>query len=138
MTSGRKRIAQIAIGAALFVAGAAAGSFRASAVDAQNRFGQPKTVVHVVIYKFKDSVSEYDKQQALDGIKEVARKVPGVKNVWLKTERNQIKDFSGVYAIEFTSAEAAADYAESPAHEAWSKKWQELRENSLSFQISNP
>jgi hypothetical protein len=43
-----------------------------------------------------------------------------------------------VYAIEFTSAEAAADYAESPVHEAWSKKWQELRENSLSFQVSNP
>src|SRR6266702_1129472 len=55
-----------------------------------------------------------------------------------KTSRNQIKDFSGVYAIEFTSAEAAADYAESPVHEAWSKTWQEQRENSLSFQVSNP
>ena len=35
-------------------------------------------------------------------------------------------------------AEAAADYAESPVHEAWSKTWQEQRENSLSFQVSNP
>jgi hypothetical protein len=138
MSSARTRIAQIALGAALFVAGVATGSLRAGNVAAQNRFGQPKTVLHVVIYKFKDAVSEYDKEQAISGIKEVARKVPGVKNVWLKTERNQIKDFSGVYAIEFASAEAAADYAESPVHEAWSKKWQELRENSLSFQISNP
>jgi cell division protein FtsX len=138
MASAKKRIAQIALGAALFIAGVAAGSLRSSIVAAQNHFGQPKTVIHVVIYKFKDSVSEFDKEQALNGVKDVARKVPGVKNVWLKTQRNQIKDFSGVYAIEFASPEAAADYAESPAHEAWSKKWQELRENSLSFQISNP
>lgn len=138
MTSARKRAVQIALGAALFLAGVATGSLRAGSVAAQNRFGQPKTVIHVVIYKFKDSVSEYEKEQALNGIKEVAKKVPGIKNVWLKTQRNQMKDFSGVYAIEFASPDAAADYAESPAHEAWSKKWQELRENSLSFQISNP
>jgi antibiotic biosynthesis monooxygenase (ABM) superfamily enzyme len=129
---------QLALGAALFAAGIAVGSLRASKVLAQNRFGQPKTVLHVVVYKFKDATSENDRQKGLEGIKDLARKIPGVKNIWLKTERNQIKDFSGVYAIEFTSAEAAADYAESPAHEAWSKQWQNLRENSLSFQISNP
>jgi hypothetical protein len=104
----------------------------------QNRFGQPKTVLHVVVYKFKDNVSNYDREKAINGIKDMAGKIPGIKNVWLKTSRNQIKEFSGVYAIEFTSAEAAADYAESPVHEAWSKTWQEQRENSLSFQISNP
>lgn len=138
MTSGMKRGLQIALGASLFVAGAAVGSLHAHSAAAQNRFGQPKTVLHVVIYKFKDNVSNYDREQAINGIKSMAGNIPGIKNVWLKTERNQIRDFSGVYAIEFTSAEAAADYSESPIHEAWSKKWQELRENSLSFQISNP
>ena len=68
----------------------------------------------------------------------MAAKIPGIKNIWLKTERNQARDFSGVYAIEFASAEAAADYAENPVHEAWSKSWQQVRENSLSFQVSNP
>jgi antibiotic biosynthesis monooxygenase (ABM) superfamily enzyme len=129
---------QLALGAALFAAGIAMGSLRAGSVSAQNRFGQPKTVLHVVVYKFKDATSENDRQKALDGIKDLARKIPGVKNIWLKTNRNQIRDFSGVYAIEFTSAETAADYAESPAHEAWAKQWEALRENSLSFQISNP
>ena len=138
MTSGMKRGVQMVLGASLFVAGAAVGSLHAQSAAAQNRFGQPKTVLHVVIYKFKDTVSNYDREQAINGIKSMAGKIPGIKNVWLKTERNQIRDFSGVYAIEFTSAEAAADYSESPIHEAWSKKWQELRENSLSFQISNP
>lgn len=138
VTSTKRRVVQIAAGAVLFMAGMAAGSLHARSVTAQNRFGQPKTVLHVVIYKFKDTTSNNDQEQAIKGIKEMAAKIPGIKNVWLKTERNQIKDFSGVYAIEFTSAEAAADYSESPIHEAWSKKWQELRENSLSFQISNP
>jgi len=138
MTSAMKRAVQIALGAAIFVAGAAAGSLQERSVAAQNKFGLPKSVLHVVVYKFRDATSENDREQVLEGIKEMARKVPGVKNVWLKTQRNQIKDFSGVYAIEFASPDAAADYAESPAHEAWSKQWQNLRENSLSFQITNP
>jgi antibiotic biosynthesis monooxygenase (ABM) superfamily enzyme len=133
-----KRAAQIALGTALFVAGVATGSLRERTVSAQNRFGQPKTVLHVVIYKFRDATSESDREQAINGIKDLAKKIPGIKNVWLKTQRNQIKDFSGVYAIEFASPDAAADYAESPAHEAWSKQWQNLRENSLSFQVTNP
>jgi hypothetical protein len=138
MTSIQKRVAQIALGTALFVSGIAAGALHARSAVVQNRFGQPKTVLHVVVYKFRDNVSNYDREKAINGIKGMAGKIPGIKNVWLKTERNQIRDFSGVYAIEFTSAEAAADYAESPIHEAWSKTWQEQRENSLSFQVSNP
>jgi antibiotic biosynthesis monooxygenase (ABM) superfamily enzyme len=131
---------QMGICVLLFAAGVAVGSQppHVKSVSAQNKFGQPKTVLHVVVYKFKDATSENDRQKALDGIKDLARKIPGVKNIWLKTNRNQIRDFSGVYAIEFTSDETAADYAESPAHEAWAKQWESLRENSLSFQISNP
>jgi hypothetical protein len=133
-----RRCAQIAVGATLFLAGTATGTLHARSAAVQNRFGQPKTVLHVVVYKFRDNVSNYDREKAIDGIKDMAGKIPGIKNVWLKTGRNQIKEFSGVYAIEFASAEAAADYSESPVHEAWSKMWQEQRENSLSFQVTNP
>jgi len=138
MTSTMSRGAQILAGAMLFVAGIAAGTLHARGAAVQNRFGQPKTVLHVVVYKFRDNVSNYDRERAMNGIKDMAGKIPGIKNIWLQTSRNQIKEFSGVYAIEFTSAEAAADYSESPVHEAWSKMWQEQRENSLSFQITNP
>jgi hypothetical protein len=138
MTPIYNRVAQILLGAALFVSGIAAGSLHARSAAAQNHFSQPKTVLHVVVYKFRNDVSNYDREKAINGIKDMAGKIPGIKNVWLKTERNQLRDFSGVYAIEFTSAEAAADYAESPVHEAWSKMWQQQRENSLSFQVSNP
>ena len=129
---------KIAAGAVLFAAGMAVGTWQAESVAAQNKFGQPKTVVHVVVYKWKSTTSQNDKDQALAGIKNMAAKIPGIKNIWLKTQRNQIRDYDGVYAIEFASPEAAADYAESPLHETWRKKWEELRENSLSFQMSNP
>jgi Stress responsive A/B Barrel Domain len=125
-------------GAVLFAAGAGAGTWHERSVEAQNKFGQPKTVVHMVVYKWKAFASEDDKEQAIKGIKALAGQIPGVKNIWLKTGRNQIRDFDGVFAIEFTSAEAAADYAESPKHETWAKKWEALRENSLSFQATNP
>jgi hypothetical protein len=138
MTSQKQRAAQIALGATLFFAGLTAGQLHARSAGVANRFGQPKTVLHVVIYKFRDNVSNNDREIAINGIKGMAAKIPGIKNIWLKTERNQIKEFSGVYAIEFASPDAAADYAESPVHDAWSKAWQAERENSLSFQISNP
>jgi cell division protein FtsX len=131
------RIAKVAVAASLFLSGVAVGTWHARSVAAQNRFGQPKTVIHVVVYKWKNTASEDDKEQALKGIKTLAATIPGIKNIWLKTERNQIRDFDGVYAIEFASPDAAADYAESPKHETWRKRWEELRENSLSFQVSN-
>src|SRR5256714_14312778 len=138
MTSAMKRASQIVLSAVIFGAGIAAGTLHARSAPVQNRFGQPKTVLHVVVYKFRDNVSNYDREKAINGIREMAGKIPGIKNVWLKTGRNQIKDFSGVYAIEFTSAEAAADYAESPVHETWSKMWQEKREKKPSFPGSHP
>lgn len=127
----------IFIGGALFLAGIVVGGVATQRVSAVNRFGQPKTVIHAVAYKFKPTTSHHDQEQAIAGIKDMAGKIPGIKNIWLKTERNQIRDYDGVYVIEFASPEAAADYAESPIHDAWRKKWEELRENSLSFQASN-
>ncbi len=124
-------------GSALFLAGIVMGSAATTQVSALNKFGQPKTVIHVVAYKFRPTTSLNDQEKAIAGIKDMAAKIPGIKNIWLKTERNQIREFDGVYVIEFANAEAAADYAESPIHEAWRKKWEELRENSLSFQASN-
>jgi hypothetical protein len=137
MTNFFRRVLQIAAAILIFAAGIATGTVASSHAAPVNKFGLPKTVVHVVAYKFRDTVSLNDQQQAIAGIKEMAAKIPGIKNIWLKTERNQLRDFSGVYIIEFTSAEGAADYAENPLHEAWRKKWEALRENSLSFQVSN-
>jgi len=143
MNAVQNRFAGITLGAALLLGGIAVGGWRAQSVSAQMKptaknFGQPKTVIHVVVYKWKEGVSDADKQKTTESIKEMAGQIKGIKNIWLKTQRNQLKDMDGVFAIEFASAEAAADYAESPIHDAWSKRWLEVRQSSLSFQITNP
>src|ERR1700685_4156715 len=66
------RVAKVAAAAALFLAGVAAGTWHTRSVAAQNRFGQPKTVIHVVVYKWKNTDSEDDKGQALNGTKSLA------------------------------------------------------------------
>src|SRR5205809_7929495 len=96
MTSAMKRASQIALGAAIFVAGIAAGSLHARSAAVQNRFGQPKTVLHVVVYKFRDNVSNYDRERAINGIKDKAGKITGIKKVWVKTVRKHIMTFTCV------------------------------------------
>jgi len=58
MTSVMKRALPIVLGAVIFGAGIAAGTLHARSAAVLNRFGQPKTVLHVVVYKFKDNVSK--------------------------------------------------------------------------------
>jgi hypothetical protein len=43
------RLLKAALGVGLFLAGVGAGTWRARSVEAQSKFGQPKTVIHVVV-----------------------------------------------------------------------------------------
>ena len=51
---------------------AAAALFAGGYVAGQNRFGQPKTILHVVELKWSPAASDADKQKAIDGIKDMA------------------------------------------------------------------
>jgi hypothetical protein len=116
----------------------ALGIFAGGYVAGQNRFGQPKTIIHVVEIKWQPGVSDAEKQRVLDGVKEVAATIPGVKNVWLKADRLQPRDFNAAFAIEFADRAAADAYAESPAHNAWDRFYLPLRYSSISIQVTNP
>jgi hypothetical protein len=126
--------------ATIIVGGAVAALtlFASGFIVGQNKFGQPKTIIHMVILKWNPGVSDTDKQGALEGVKDMAAKIPGVKNVWIKAERLQPRDFSAAFAIEFQNRAAADAYAESPIHQAWEQKYTLLREASISEQVSNP
>jgi hypothetical protein len=117
---------------------AAAALFASGYVAGQNRFGQPKTILHVVELKWSPAASDAEKQQAIDGIKDMATKIPGIKNIWIKGERMQPRDFNAAYAIEFRDRAAADAYAESPAHAAWEAQYVPLRAASISIQVTNP
>ena len=122
------------IGGALF----ALALFASGYVAGQNRFGQPKTILHVVELKWNPAATDADKQAAIEGIKEMATKIPGIENIWIKGERMQPRDFNAAYAIEFRDRAAADAYAESPVHAAWEVKYVPLREASVSIQVTNP
>lgn len=112
--------------------------FASGYVAGQNRFGQPKTIIHVVEIKWNPGVTTAQRQEILGGIKDMAGKIPGIKNIWMETDRVEPRDFNSAYAIEFQSRAAADAYAESPIHQAWVNKYVPLREASVSIQVSNP
>src|SRR5260370_27604089 len=72
----KRRWMQIGMGIGLFLAGSVAGSALTQKESAVNRFGQPKTVIHVVAYKFRDAASQNDQEQAINGIRDMAGKNP--------------------------------------------------------------
>lgn len=124
----------IRIALALLVAAALVG---AGYVAGQNKFGQPKTIIHISLIKWKANAPEAEKQKAIEGVKEMAAKIPGIKNVWLKPSRMQPRDYHTAFVIEFENREAAVRYAESPVHAEWSKHFLSIREASISPQITN-
>jgi hypothetical protein len=120
------------------IALAATSLFIAGFAAAQARFGQPKTVLQISIIKFNEGVTDEQGQHVIDGVKQMAAKIPGIKNVWLKAARMEPRDFDAVIVIEFVDRAAADRYAESPVHEAWSRELQRIRLTSISPQVTNP
>ena len=104
---------------------------------AQNKFGTPKTIIHVSVIQWKDGVAAADKKQVLDGVKEMAAKIPGIKNVWTKALRVQPQGYHDAFVIEFENQAAADRYAKDPVHDAWTEAFAKIREASLSPQITN-
>jgi hypothetical protein len=120
---------------------AIAAVFAAGIVVGQNKFGQPKSIIHVITVKWKADSTAEQRQKAIDGVKEMAAATPGIKNIWLKTLRvqgpSQDKPFDAAIAIEFESQAAADAYAKHPAHDKWYEIYTPIREESRSHQITN-
>jgi hypothetical protein len=116
-----------------FVSFITAGSWLA----AQNNFGTPKTIIHVSVIQWKDGVPAADKKRVLDGVKEMAAKIPGIKNVWTKAVRVQPEGYHDAFVIEFENQAAADRYANDPVHDAWTEELARIREASVSPQITN-
>ena len=104
---------------------------------AQNKAGMPKTIIHVSVIQWKEGVSPAEKQKVLDGVKEMAAKIPGIKNVWTKALRVQPQGYHDAFVIEFENQAAVDRYAKDPVHDAWTEAFAKIREASLSPQITN-
>ena len=106
-------------------------------IAAQNTFGTPKTIIHLSLIKWKDGVSDLDKKKALDGVKDMAGKIPGIRNVWTKAVRMQPEGYHDAFVIEFENQAAVDRYAKDPVHDAWTKAFLAIREGSISPQVTN-
>ena len=126
-----------AIHGRLVVLAVALALFWAWVVVGQNTFGAPKTLVHIVTIQWKPDATDADKQKALDGVKEMAAAIPGIKNVWIKATKVQPADFNAVFVIEFENSEALKRYADHPAHEKWQEHYSTVRASSYNSVVSN-
>jgi hypothetical protein len=112
-------------------------SVTATWLVAQNRFAAPKTIIHVSLIQWKEGVPAAAKKQALDGVKDMAAKIPGIKNVWIKALRVQPEGYHDAFVIEFENQAAADRYAKDPVHDKWTEAFLKIREASISPQITN-
>jgi hypothetical protein len=138
------RLIQAVAAASLLVAFGAAAGFAA------NRFGKPKSVIHVVTLYYKDGTTEEQKKSVLDAIEKMASEVPGIKNVWLKSTKVQgvfsekqpdgtfkPRPFTDAFVIEFEDQAAFEKYTNHPAHKAFEELYTPLRGRSSTHDITN-
>lgn len=137
-------------GLALLAIGAAAGY-------AANRFGKPKSVIHVVTLYYKDGTTDEQKKAVLAAVEKMAAELPGVKNVWLKSTKVQgvymekltenrerpseasykAHPFTDAFVVEFEDQAALERYADHPAHKAFEEVYLPVRGRSSTHDITN-
>jgi hypothetical protein len=131
-------------------AGAILIAVGAGAAWAANKYGKPKTIVHVVTLYYKDGTTEEQKKAVLDGIEKMASEIPGLKNVWLKGIKVQgayqekqpdgtfkNRPFTDAFVMEFENEAAFKAYDDAPAHRAWEKIYTTVRARSSTHDITN-
>src|SRR5262245_11370388 len=104
-------------------------------VAGQNKFGQPKSILHIITVQWKADSTPDQRQAAIDGVKTMASQVPGVTNVWIKTIKVQGKD--AVSGMEFKDQAESDAYTNHPAHKKWEEIYLPIRELSNTHDITN-
>jgi hypothetical protein len=111
--------------------------FSAGVIVGQQKYGMPKTVIHVVTLKWTADSTPEQRQKALDGVKTMAATIPGLKNIWLKTIKVQPSDFNAAFVMEFADEAAFNAYADHPKHREWESIYIPIRQESRTHDITN-
>ncbi len=101
----------------------------------QGKFGQPKSVLHIVTVKWKEGTTAEQRQKAIDGVKTLASKYPGITNVWLKPLKVQGTD--AVFVMEFKDEAALKAYVDTAAQKEWYDLYIPVRGQSQTHDITN-
>ena len=111
--------------------------FALGVVAAQNKFGQPKSILHIITVQWTADSTAQQRQAAIDGVKTMASQIPGITNVWLNTLKVQGKDPGAVMVMEFKDKAAFDAYAAHAAHKKWEEIYLPIRELSHTHDITN-
>lgn len=102
----------------------------------------PKSVIHVVTVKWKDGTTEAQIQKALDGVKALPSKYPGITRVWVNSFSVQNpagveKKRTHAFVMEFASRDALTKYKDSDAQKEWYEVYIPIRDQSTTHDITN-
>lgn len=111
---------------------------------AQSSEVTPKSVIHVVTVAWKPDTTPEQIQAALDGVKAMPAKYPGMTRVWTKTLKVQNprglpkeQEKTHVFVMEFADEAAFKAYTDSPAQLEWYKTYLPIRGSSTTHDITN-
>lgn len=117
---------------------------KASAAMSQTSETAPKSVIHVVTVAWKPGTTEEQIKEALDGVKAMPSKYPGMTRVWTKTLKVQNprglpkeQEKTHVFVMEFADEAAFKAYTDSPAQLEWYKTYLPIRGSSTTHDITN-
>lgn len=109
---------------------------------AQTSDAMPKSVIHVVTVAWKEGTTPEQIKAAIDGVKALPSKYPGITRVWTRSIKVQNpagteKKRTDAFVMEFASEQALKDYANSPAQLEWYKVYEGIRDQSTTHDITN-
>lgn len=126
----------------VFATGVLAFGLGLAPARAANKYGTPKSVLHIVTVLWKADSTEEQRTAAIQGVKKMASEVPGITNVWIKKVKVQgrgpgNRPYDTVFAIEFKDQAAFDAYGDHPAHKAWEQIYLPVREESTTHDVTN-
>jgi hypothetical protein len=96
----------------------------------------PKSVIHIVTVNFKSDATPQQIQAAIDGAHKLPTQFKGITRVWTKPIKNQT-EMAHIIVMEFASEQALKEYAGSDAQKEWYKVYEEIRERSVTSDVTN-
>jgi hypothetical protein len=98
----------------------------------------PATVIHIINVKWKEDATPEQIQAALDAVRQLPVRFPGIKHVWTKDIKYQGQEgYKQAIVMEFESQDALKKYEDSAAQQWWYKLYLPVRDESRTHDISN-
>ena len=98
----------------------------------------PTTVIHIINVKWKTDATPEQIKAAVDAVHLLPSKYPGIRRVWTKNLKYQGQEgMQQAIVMEFESAGALKNYADSAAQKWWYEVYLPVREESATHDITN-